>query len=81
MAWLKEINDDELNKLTYATIRAQKRGVCFKHFTAEAVLVLKNGRRTLKGGFLPSLNLKCSTTDESCNTLEGLKEKPGKKEE
>lgn len=51
MAWLRALENEELNKLTYDKIRAQRRGVCYKHFPPDAILVLPNRKRILKKGF------------------------------
>lgn len=77
MAWLKVIRSDMLDSMTYADIKKQRRGVCFKHFPVDAVLILSNGRKTLKKGFMPNLNLAYpSALDSSMNSK--IVEKPSK---
>lgn len=70
MSWLSVIHSDELNSLNYNDIRQQRRGVCFKHFPVHAVLALNNGKRILKKGFKPTLNLNFPSTHNTSKTPE-----------
>lgn len=78
-SWLKAIQSEELNSLTYTNIIKQRRGVCFKHFPDDAILLLSCGKKMLKKGFLPDLNIKYPSTHMSRNTSEVV-ERPGKME-
>lgn len=78
ISWLKAIKSNELNALNYTDIVKQKRGVCFKHFTENAVLVLSSGKKILKKGFLPDLSIQYPCAPSSSNFSEVL-ETPGKK--
>lgn len=72
--WLKHLNDDNLNKLSYEEIIKLKLSVCHRHFAPDCYITDRRGFKRLKGGFYPINKTNgsvqnCTNTDVSSREI------------